>query len=155
MGLDITLLPVDLDHHPSMMCSHTMLNLHRNQIVRDIQEIGKLHSVLVGQPLGCYLARQENGERGYGDETHDPYGDPFRYVLAKHLKPLGEKYGLALDGSIRERRTSWDLILEKPNMEQRPVPGPIEGGYQSALNRAVMAYVCSLPDDFKIVLYWH
>jgi hypothetical protein len=147
MGLDLSLLPVDLDHHPSMMCSHTILNLDRNQIVRDIQEVGRLHSIPVPQPLGCYVARQENGERGYGDETHDPYGDPLRYVLAKHLKPIGEKYGLALDGTPRERRTSWDMILEKP--------GPTEDGYRSPVNRAVMAYVCALPDDFKIVLYWH
>jgi hypothetical protein len=129
MGLDLYLLPVDGDGE-AVFYSHMILNLDRNAIIGDVQDVAEKHGQPIKRPISTFLGRQRSGEHGYSRESQDPYGDPLQYVLAKHLKPLGKKYGLGAKDQVAD-------------------------GYQSRLNKAVFAFICALPDDYKIVLYWH
>lgn len=161
MGLDLALLPVDGDHAPKLFFSHQILNLDRNAIIGDVREIADKH----GKPLPCefttFYGRQENGEHGYGEEAEDPYGNPLQYVLAKHLKSLAKKVGVTyVDGAKAERKTAWNRVksgdgLAKKNRGIAMKRIEPEDGYQSRKNQAAFAYICALPDEFKIVLYWH
>ena len=162
MGIDLRLLPVDGDFVPNVFYSHQILSLDRNAILDDIQKVAEQH----GKPLPAvrftsFMSRQENGEYGYGEENEDAYGAPLQYVLVKHLKPLAVKVGLVLDDVPIERKTAWRRIkgdVLKPRQSKRAtkvMKVEPEDGYQSRLNRAAFAYICALPDDYKIVLYWH
>jgi hypothetical protein len=159
MGLDLYLLPVDGDHLPNVFFAHQHLNLHRNQIIRDIQKVAEEHAVDIPQPLFCFVARQRDGESGYGDAIEDPYGSRLQYLLAKHLKPLGKQLGITLDDTPLKRPTAWDRVNGKKTSSKKKVTKVMRSeqvdGYQSDLSRAAFAYICALPDDFKIVLYWH
>jgi hypothetical protein len=70
---------------------------------------------------------------------------------------LAAKVGIQFFDEPTIRPTSWDHI--KGTKKKRRLPKvkktEFEDGYQSRLNRAAFAYICALPDDFKIVLYWH
>lgn len=162
MGIDLRLLPVDGDFVPNVFFSHQILSLDRNAILDDIREVAERH----GKPLPdtrftSFIGRQKNGEHGYGEEHEDAYGAPLQYVLVKHLKPLAVKVGLVLDDVPIERKTAWRRIkgdVLKPRQSKRAAKVmkiEAEDGYQSRLNRAAFAYICALPDDYKIVLYWH
>jgi hypothetical protein len=161
MGIDLRLLPVDGDFAPNIFYSHQVLSLDRNAILADIQEIAKKHGKPLPSRFTSFIGRQENGEHGYGEEDTDPYGAPLQYVLVKHLKPLAVKVGLVLDDVPIERETSWSRVegdALKPRQSKRAtkvVKVEAEDGYQSQSNRAAFAYICALPDDYKIVLYWH
>lgn len=163
MGIDLYLLPVDGDHSPSVFYAHQLLNLHRNAIIHDIREIAEEHALDIPEPISCYLARQPNGEHGYGEATEDPYGDKLQYVLAKHLKPLAKKVGILYDDEPTDRPTAWDRLGDEDETPKKKKAKRLpkikktvqEDDYRSPLNRATLAYICALPDDYKIVLYWH
>lgn len=130
MGLDLYMLPVDGDLPPKLFFAHNILSIDRNAIIGDIRDVAKKHAVKIPQPVSCFIGTGKDGESKYGQATEDPYGDPLAFVLAKHLKPLAWKVGV-------------------PDAEM------VEDGYKSRKNRAAFAYVTALPDDYKIVLYWH
>lgn len=130
MGLDLYMLPVDGDHLPKLFFAHNILSLDRNAIIGDIRAVGRRFGVGIPQPLNCYVGTAKGGETKYGEVDEDPYGDHLHYVLAEHLKPLAARVGAVPGGIARD-------------------------GYQSRKNRAVFAYILALPDDYKIVLYWH
>jgi len=157
MGVDLRLLPVDGDHGGHLFFSHMIISLDRNAIIGAVREVAEKHAKEIPSPLSCYVAHQEDGE-GYGHATEDPYGDPLTFVLAKHLKPLAPLVGLIYEDGSGKRPTAWDVVGE---MDDKSPRGPTiqlktpKDGYQSRLNRAAFAYILALPDDVKIVLYWH
>lgn len=160
MGRDLRLYPVDGDNAPHIFFAHTMISLTRNAILGDVGDVAKMH----GQPLPCEFTtfREAEGSNGYGAIAADPYGAPLKYVLAKHLKPLAKHLGIAVE-DVFVRETAWqriegDALQPKKKTRAGMVEvnkSDVEDGYQSRVNRAAFAFICALPDDFKIVLYWH
>jgi hypothetical protein len=131
MGLDLALLPFESDS-PSIVFSHSILNCWRRRELFDV--IGKLPSVPINpemegktrkdveaedkakkRPLSTrftsYLATLPNGESGYGETTHDPYGSPLRYTLAGDLVKVGKHDGVTDNA---RNRAVWAYLAELP-----------------------------------------
>jgi hypothetical protein len=146
VGIDLYLLPVNGDFRgkAGIFYAHALIPLDRNAIIGDIRDVADKHAKDIPEPLSCFVAHQENGEHGYGYATEDPYGEKLTYVLAKHLKPLARKLGVTMD--VEPKTNLPSVRLRKAS---------VEDGYQSFLNQAAFAYILALPDDFKLVLYWH
>jgi len=166
MGIDLALLPVDGDHLPHTFFSHNIISLDRNAIIREVQAVAEVFGAVIPGALTCYLAVRADGERGYGDLVVDPYGDPLQYVLAKHLKHIAKHLGIAVDVELPPvLNTAWSRVrggdalgAKKPKKREAVVrvrkSAPTES-YRSPKNIASFAFICALPDDYKIVLYWH
>ena len=107
MSVDLTLLPYNCDF-PENSYSHTMLPLQTN--TRDLmEEIEKLSyevsqsiDFITGDKLSgdvedtftCYLAKNEDGESGYGEVNEDAYGKKMRWVRASVLMRLANHDGV-------------------------------------------------------------
>jgi hypothetical protein len=147
------------------MFSHMVLDVLRSSLHKLILEISGEVGQVLPCPLHSYVAQRESGEQAYGPMTEDPYGDPLMYVLASHLKPLASKVNVHAriqHPKNPERPTAWQRIgsgkaLTGSTRKRKPprVDLNIVESPEFGITQATFAFICALPDDFKIVLYWH
>lgn len=136
MGLDLRLLPCEHWDAHNWGFSHTILTLGRlSYDVYDAFEASvkpHVQPMPAGHNISSYIGKlipdgRAQGERYYGTiRAEDAYGTPYTFVTAQHLLPWLEEH-FRYDGSQGH------------------------GPYQAS----IVAYMCALPPDTKIVLDWH
>jgi len=116
MGVDLTLMPLIGEDY---WAAHSMLLLERRRELWP--EFEKLDCIRIPKPLMCYVARNADGDTGYGALENSPYGERLTYITAGQIKKF-------------------------ENLD------PVQDNW---LNRAIWEYIMKMPDDWKVVLYWH
>jgi hypothetical protein len=109
MGLDLTLLPIDIDCK-NFFASHVVLSCERRGDL--FEKIKKLPSKKAPK-LYSFLAKGKDGEHCYGVMSgEDPYGDPLWCVEALHLKRLWDH--VEVEDNWRNR-AAWAYLRQLPS----------------------------------------
>lgn len=149
MGLDLTLLPFNMDDG-GWCFSSTVLPLNRDRCLW--AAIDALPARPVPSGFRSYCGYSEAAqETRYGKTATDAYGTPLTCVTVADLLTLSDHPCI----SRRERRPSdvgwapegpqWDEVRRLALADSGPDP----------LTVAAWAYLAALPPATKVALYWH
>jgi hypothetical protein len=83
MGVDLTLMPL---LSPDFWVAHDLIRVERRPELWS--HIEALPQQEIPKPVGCYVARSEDGETCYGDLEDTPYGDKMKWTTAGDLLTL-------------------------------------------------------------------
>lgn len=106
MSVDLTLMPL---LSRDSFCAHQMVAVERRPELWP--EIEKLPHEKMQAALACYVSVLPDGERGYGNATETPYGDPITFTTAGDLLSLKNHKAVQ---DCWQNRAAWAWLAHYP-----------------------------------------
>lgn len=113
MGVDLTILPVDYNIEGKRIC-HSQLQFERRRELWDVIR-EKVVTRKIDKPISCFLARNTDGERCYGEIMEDPYGEVLEVTTFNEFVRILEHQGFT---GLRRNIAIAAFIEAMPSMDE-------------------------------------